>query len=221
VVAAFTDFASGDNMLIQWTAKDGTQGFTDFAVTSSKTIANLVTSINAIAAFDVTASWTSGTGLIVAYYVVMAFVLIIMRNHLAGVKTGTEKIKAFISDSPLKWLIFPGALVLVVLATAVTSIPDDRLHVYFLDVGQGDAILLQQGTHQVLVDDPARPQVGVAHLGVAHLPLRQADREAAGLHGGWWELPRQASMLGVPAMAMVVAITPVLKTLALASPAPA
>ena len=36
--------------------------------------------------------------------------------------------------------------------------PDDNLHVSFLDVGQGDAILIHQGIQQVLVDGGPSPQ---------------------------------------------------------------
>ena len=36
--------------------------------------------------------------------------------------------------------------------------PDDKLHVSFLDVGQGDAILIQKGNQQVLVDGGPSPQ---------------------------------------------------------------
>lgn len=63
VVTAFTGFVSGDTMLLHWKAKDGTEGFTDIAVTDALTVAQLATSINAIAGFDGTAAWTSGTGL--------------------------------------------------------------------------------------------------------------------------------------------------------------
>ncbi len=36
--------------------------------------------------------------------------------------------------------------------SAIHSAPDDNLHVSFLDIGQGDAILIQKGNTQVLVD---------------------------------------------------------------------
>jgi len=65
VTDAFTQFSSGDNMIIQWTAKDGTQGYADFAVTDAKTVAQLATSINAIVGFDGNAVWTSGVGMVV------------------------------------------------------------------------------------------------------------------------------------------------------------
>ena len=36
--------------------------------------------------------------------------------------------------------------------------PDDKLHISFLDVGEGDAILIQRGSQQVLVDGGPSPQ---------------------------------------------------------------
>ncbi|MFC2024377.1 hypothetical protein ACFLTJ_02195 [Chloroflexota bacterium] len=38
------------------------------------------------------------------------------------------------------------------------TMPDSYLHVSFLDVGQGDAILIQKGNQQVLVDGGPSPQ---------------------------------------------------------------
>jgi competence protein ComEC len=37
-------------------------------------------------------------------------------------------------------------------SSAIRSVPDDNLHISFLDIGQGDAILIQKGNTQVLVD---------------------------------------------------------------------
>lgn len=73
------------------------------------------------------------------------------------------------------------ALVLGLLAAtfltwlAVAQLPDGRLHVAFLDVGQGDAILIQtpQG-NQVLIDGGPDPGVLLARLGAA-LPFWDHD----------------------------------------------
>jgi competence protein ComEC len=43
--------------------------------------------------------------------------------------------------------------------------PDDNLHISFLDVGQGDAILIQKGNQQVLVDGGPSPQAIILGLG--------------------------------------------------------
>jgi len=62
-------------------------------------------------------------------------------------------------------LAFSTALLL--LATAARySLPDGRLHVAFLDVGQGDAVFIQTPSgRQVLVDGGPSPSALLAHLG--------------------------------------------------------
>lgn len=62
-VSAFTAFSSGDTVNIFYTDHNGATGVASFTATSSLTIANACTSIGAIAGLNVTASWTSGTGL--------------------------------------------------------------------------------------------------------------------------------------------------------------
>jgi competence protein ComEC len=54
---------------------------------------------------------------------------------------------------PSKRFVVPALLVIAVLTTLfASSIPDDRFRVSVLDIGQGDAILLQQGLQDILVD---------------------------------------------------------------------
>lgn len=61
--------------------------------------------------------------------------------------------------TPGKWLI-PALLVTAILIwSAVLTMPDDKLHVSFLDIGQGDAILIQTPGHQkILIDGGPDPQ---------------------------------------------------------------
>ncbi len=58
-----------------------------------------------------------------------------------------------------KWLL-PPLLIIAILVWSVTlTMPDDKLHVSFLDVGQGDAILIQTPSHQnILIDGGPDPQ---------------------------------------------------------------
>jgi competence protein ComEC len=58
-----------------------------------------------------------------------------------------------------KWLIPALLLVSILIWAAVITMPDDKLHVSFLDVGQGDAILIQTPGHQnILIDGGPDPQ---------------------------------------------------------------
>jgi competence protein ComEC len=58
------------------------------------------------------------------------------------------------------------ALLLLLTTVAWRSLPDGRLHVTFLDVGQGDAIFIQTPSgRQVLVDGGPSPSTLLAHLG--------------------------------------------------------
>lgn len=57
--------------------------------------------------------------------------------------------------------------------TAIFSLPDNQLHLVFCDVGQGDAILIYQGSTQVLID--GGPNQKVLNCLSHHLPFW--DRE--------------------------------------------
>jgi len=46
----------------------------------------------------------------------------------------------------------------ILVSLTAATMPDERLHVSFLDVGQGDAILIRKGNQQVLVDGGPSPQ---------------------------------------------------------------
>jgi competence protein ComEC len=72
----------------------------------------------------------------------------------------------FSRHSLLKWLIPPLLLAAILVWAAVLTTPDDNLHVSFLDVGQGDAILIQTPNHQnILIDGGPSPQTIDLELG--------------------------------------------------------
>ena len=59
----------------------------------------------------------------------------------------------------------PLSVIAILVATAAVTMPDNQLHVSFLDVGQGDAILISQGNQQVLIDGGPSPQAINLELG--------------------------------------------------------
>jgi len=52
----------------------------------------------------------------------------------------------------LKYLLGSLALITILIWIAVLSYPSQKLKIIFCDVGQGDAILIQKGTKQILID---------------------------------------------------------------------
>ncbi len=113
--------------------------------------------------------------LIVVYYSVLATAIWLGSNRkrlsnrmsqaTTWVKSGASKSSDFFSRLPKRWVL-PPLLVLAILASvAAATMPDDELRVSFLDVGQGDAILIQKGNQQVLVDGGPSPQAITLELG--------------------------------------------------------
>jgi len=60
---------------------------------------------------------------------------------------------------PKKWLIAPLLIIAILVWLVILTMPDNKLHVSFLDIGQGDAILIQTPNHQnILIDGGPDPQ---------------------------------------------------------------
>jgi len=106
--------------------------------------------------------------LILVYYLGLGIVIWLISNRrklvnpmskvAAALKSGASKASDFISGLPKKWVIPPLLVVAILVWLAAATMPDDNLHISFLDVGQGDAILIQKGNQQVLVDGGPSPQ---------------------------------------------------------------
>jgi competence protein ComEC len=129
--------------------------------------------VRGLASPDISAAEVGAVGapLIVSYYAVLAVVIWLVGNRRLlpqvadWLKEGTIRSTDLVSRLPLKWVL-PPLLVLAVLAsTAAATMPDDKLRVSFLDVGQGEAILIQKGSQQVLVDGGPSPQALALELG--------------------------------------------------------
>ena len=113
--------------------------------------------------------------LIWTYYLVLALALwlnshrqqasTLTTKSLTSVKPAINKITSPVSKLPKKWVIPPLLVVAILASLAAATMPDDNLHVSILDVGQGDAILIQKGNQQVLVDGGPNPQAIILELG--------------------------------------------------------
>jgi len=86
-------------------------------------------------------------------------------KSLTLAKSGRNSITNFVSRLPKKWIIPPLLVVAILASLVAATMPDDNLHMSFLDVGQGDAILIQKGNQQVLVDGGPSPQAISLELG--------------------------------------------------------
>jgi competence protein ComEC len=97
------------------------------------------------------------------YYVILAGVTASLnhRKQLADFSSRlTSRIKKIAEGIPkprlgfsTKWLVLPLLIVAILVWSVALTTPDDKLHVSFLDVGQGDAILIQTPDGQnILID---------------------------------------------------------------------
>jgi competence protein ComEC len=70
------------------------------------------------------------------------------------------------SKLPKKWVISPLLIAAILVWVAILNMPDDELHVSILDIGQGDAILIQTPNRQdILIDGGPSPQAISLELG--------------------------------------------------------
>jgi competence protein ComEC len=114
------------------------------------------------------------TTVILVYYSVLAAAVWVgsrkglgerMSKAKAWLKSWAGRAFSLVSQLPKRWVV-PSLLVVAILASvAAATMPDDELHVSFLDVGEGDAILIQKGNQQVLIDGGPSPQPLTLELG--------------------------------------------------------
>ncbi|OGO44009.1 MAG: DNA internalization-related competence protein ComEC/Rec2 [Chloroflexi bacterium RBG_16_58_8] len=117
------------------------------------------------AASSVEVGWMSPV-FIWGYYLVLAAAVWFnsRRQRLRGLVAGTAglmKSGAGLSSGFSRvgrWLVVPLLLLAVLLFYVAATLPDADLHVSFLNVGEGDAVLIQRGSRQVLVDGGPSPQ---------------------------------------------------------------
>lgn len=106
------------------------------------------------------------------YYAVLGIALLVMGNW-SKLTTATVKVRGYISAvfgfarrMPDRFVILPLVIMAVLVWIAAANVQDNRLHIFFFDVGQGDAILIQTPSGQnILVDGGPAGGEMVSHLG--------------------------------------------------------
>jgi competence protein ComEC len=115
---------------------------------------------------------------IICYYIALAAAIWLharwqrVRNLLSGT-AGLMKSGLSLSSGlsrGMKWAIAPLLLAAVLVSFTAATLPDDNLRVSFLDVGQGDAIFIQKGNQQILVDGGPSPRAITLALS-DHMPF--------------------------------------------------
>ena len=112
-----------------------------------------------------------GFGMVFLLLVILAIVIWLVgkRRRLPMIggwlKEGGARSADLVGRLPLKWVLPPLLILAVLATTAAATMPDDKLRVSFIDIGQGDAILIQKGSQQVLVDGGPSPQALALELG--------------------------------------------------------
>jgi competence protein ComEC len=105
-----------------------------------------------------------------AYYILLAALLWVLPN-IKKVLEFLNRTSVTLNKVPKKWVVSPLIVIALLTALAAFNMPDDKLHVSFLDVGQGDAILIQTPDRQdILVDGGPSAQAISAELS-KHLPF--------------------------------------------------
>lgn len=102
--------------------------------------------------------------LVWAYYSALALLIWLNSNRRTFFNLMT-RVASFVSGLPKKWVIPPLLVAAILVSLTAATIPDDNLHISFLDVGQGDAILIQRGSQQILIDGGPSPQAIALALG--------------------------------------------------------
>jgi competence protein ComEC len=111
-------------------------------------------------------------GFLIAYYLALAAAVWLygkrqrLRSLMAGtaglMKTGVNITYGLAGGS--KWIVAPLFLLALLTTFTAAAMPESKVKVSFLDVGEGDAILVQKGSSQVLIDGGPSPQAVMLSL---------------------------------------------------------
>jgi len=95
--------------------------------------------------------------ILLGYFLLLAVILVVWhfyeRLHLV-----IFRIIDFLGHIPKKFILPPLTILVLLTSIFTFSLPDNNLHVSYLDIGQGDAILIQIGNQDILIDGGPSPE---------------------------------------------------------------
>ncbi len=112
-----------------------------------------------------------GLPFIIGYYSVLALAIWLSKSgrrirEIHPKLMRLRKLPKSASQVPLKYILLPLLILAILTWSAALALPDGRLHLFFLDVGQGEAILVQTPRrHQILIDGGPDPKALLPQLG--------------------------------------------------------
>ncbi|MDD5127565.1 MAG: DNA internalization-related competence protein ComEC/Rec2 [Dehalococcoidales bacterium] len=118
----------------------------------------LVVNLLAELPFAATSADFASPVFIAGYYTVLAGLLWAGSNwrrfkaDIKSVQSGIGASADFLSHLSVKWVLMPLVIIAILVTATAATMPDDKLRVSFLNVGEGDAIFIQKGSSQILID---------------------------------------------------------------------
>ena len=113
---------------------------------------------------------TISPALVWGYFAALALIMWLIPNRKT-VGAFFSRTASTLDKVPKKWAVPSLLVVAILMSTAAYAMPDDRLHVSFLDVGQGDAILIQTPNHQDILVDGGPSAQAIGEQLSKHLPF--------------------------------------------------
>jgi competence protein ComEC len=125
---------------------------------------------------NVSLVWTYYGILIILIYTLTNFKKLV--NWISDLNNKTKTVSGWalgiFSILPKKYVIAPLLVTAMLVSLTAFSLPDKKLHISFLDVGEGDAILIQNNGQNILIDGGPSPQAVCLGLG-KKLPFWERD----------------------------------------------
>jgi competence protein ComEC len=131
----------------------------------------LLLAVTAFASVPGASIETGPVGLrLVAVYYGLLVVALCSWQYRVRLSATLVKVADFLRGLRWKWVAASFGVLAMAAWLIAATMPDDQLHVSFLNVGQGDAVLIEKGHHQILVDGGPDPRATLLEL-AAKMPF--------------------------------------------------